>query len=155
MKSIICFVSTHHGNTRRVADAMAHALDADVLDLDAEDDVDPAILGEYDLIGLGSGIYALRHHPRLLHFASRLPPARDGAAFLFSTRGFGPPGPYHLSLRRRVEDLGYRVVGEFSCRGYDTFGPLSIIGGINRGKPDEADLERAADFAGSLSEGID
>ena len=151
MKTIICFVSTHHGNTRRIADAMAHTLDADVLDLATEDEEDPTILDDYDLIGLGSGIYALRHHPRLLHFAARLPSSESGAVFLFSTRGFGPAGPYHLSLRRKVRNLGYRVVGEFSCLGYDTFGPLSIIGGINRGRPNDGDLERAMAFARCLS----
>ena len=45
---------------------------------------------------------------------------------------------------------GFRIIGEFSCKGYDTFGPLKFIGGINKGKPDEKDLKRAREFAKTL-----
>ena len=39
------------------------------------------------------------------------------------------------------------VVGEFSCRGFDTVGPFKLIGGVNKGRPDERDLENAKKFA--------
>ena len=55
-------------------------------------------------------------------------------------------GPLKADLARR----GFRVVGEFHCRGFDTWGPLGYIGGINRGHPDDRDLERAAGFARRL-----
>jgi len=43
-------------------------------------------------------------------------------------------------------------VGEFSCRGWDTNGWLEKIGGINKGHPNEKDLERARRFAERLME---
>ena len=39
------------------------------------------------------------------------------------------------------------MIGSFSCRGFDTVGPFGFIGGINRGRPNDYDLDRAAAFA--------
>jgi len=47
---------------------------------------------------------------------------------------------------------GFTIAGEFSCRGWDTFGLLKLIGGINKGRPDEQDLKRAEDFARHLKD---
>lgn len=38
------------------------------------------------------------------------------------------------------------MLGEFSCKGYDTFGPFKLIGGIAKGHPDTQDLENARKF---------
>lgn len=37
-------------------------------------------------------------------------------------------------------------MGEFSCKGYDTFGPFKLIGGISKGHPDKNDLDNAKAF---------
>ena len=42
------------------------------------------------------------------------------------------------------------MIGSFSCRGFDTVGPFGFIGGINRGRPNDHDLDRAAAFAARL-----
>ena len=42
------------------------------------------------------------------------------------------------------------MIGEFSCRGYDTVGPLSFVGGLNREHPNETDLAQAVAFAQKL-----
>jgi flavodoxin len=61
MKSLIVCVSISQGNTRRVADRMAEVLHADVVEPEA---VDPDALGDYDLVGFGSGIYFNMVHAR-------------------------------------------------------------------------------------------
>ena len=38
------------------------------------------------------------------------------------------------------------VLGEFSCKGFDTFGPFKLVGGIAKGHPDEQDLSNARRF---------
>ena len=38
------------------------------------------------------------------------------------------------------------MLGAFSCKGYDTFGPFKLVGGIAKGHPDERDLENARAF---------
>ena len=53
-------------------------------------------------------------------------------------------------LRRKLQHKGFDIVGEFSCRGFDTFGATVIIGGINKGRPDVRDLKQAEGFARAL-----
>ena len=42
------------------------------------------------------------------------------------------------------------VVGKFGCKGYDTFGPFKLVGGIAKGHPDEEDMKNAVDFVKGL-----
>ena len=60
MKALIIYESVHLGSTKKVAEAMGKALDADVKQ---PRDVDPEKIAEYDLIGFGSGIYDSTFHP--------------------------------------------------------------------------------------------
>lgn len=71
------------------------------------------------------------------------------AAFTFFTSGAReiPLLGYHRPIREKLEEKGFEVIGSFSCRGFDTVGPFGFIGGINRGRPDDHDLDRAAAFA--------
>ena len=39
-----------------------------------------------------------------------------------------------------------KLIGKFSCKGYDTYGPFKLVGGIAKGHPDEKDLTAAVDF---------
>ena len=144
---IICF-SSHHGNTRRVADAMAMELGATIL---APEKVHVEQLEEYDLVGWGSGIYFGRHAASLIQLAKSLP-QQPRNTFIFSTAGL----PvlrwwFHSSLRRALQSRGCKVVGEFNCAGWDTVGPLAWFGGIERKHPNEKDLQRARAFARSLA----
>ena len=52
-RTLILYASTHHGNTRRLAEAMAEATGAELCDL--LHDPLPDLSG-YDLIGMASGI---------------------------------------------------------------------------------------------------
>ena len=38
------------------------------------------------------------------------------------------------------------VLGTFGCKGYDTFGPFKLVGGIAKGHPNAQDLENARAF---------
>jgi len=71
-------------------------------------------------------------------------------AFVFSTRGAPRLGSYHRALKSQLEEKGVTIVGEFSCRGFDTYGAMKLIGGIAKGRPNEQDLREAQEFAKSL-----
>ncbi|WP_040805863.1 flavodoxin family protein [Nocardia concava] len=144
MKALIVCVSVSHGNTRRVAEAMGEVLEATVVE---PEQVDVDELGSYDLVGFGSGIFHQRFHPRLRGFVRALPKQRRGKAFVFATSGF-PPQLW--PLERLVRRSGFEVVDRFSVRAFDTWAPLLLVGGINKGKPDAADLETAREFAAGL-----
>jgi flavodoxin len=145
MKSLIVCVSIAHGNTRRVADRMAQVLQAEVVEPEA---VDPAALQDYDLVGFGSGIYFMAVHPRLWRLVRRLQRVDGVAAFTFFTSGARevPLVGYGRPIRRRLAANGFRVLDSFSCRGFDTAGPLRLVGGINTGRPNDADLDRVEAF---------
>jgi flavodoxin len=147
MKTAIVCVSVHHGNTRRVARAMADVLAADMLTVDEAQTLDGSA---YDLIGFGSGIYFGRHDASLRNLVRQMPsPPRR--AFVFSTAGIASLARiWHKSLIRRLRRRGCHVVGQFCCPGWDTVGPLRLFGGIHTSRPNEDDLRRAAAFARSL-----
>jgi flavodoxin len=144
LKTLIIYKSVHHGNTEKVAKAMAAVLDAK---LAQPEEVDPASLAEYDLVGFGSGIYMGKHHKTLLGLAGRLP-QQSKAAFVFSTGGSRKN--QQKALLELLRQKGFAIKGEFTCAGFDTFGPFKLVGGLKKGHPDAKDLEDARAFARGL-----
>ncbi len=129
---------------------MATTLSADLLEVEQ---VDVNVLAKYDLIGFGSGIYFGKYHKSLLELIDRLPVLENKKAFIFSTSGLRKMRFIHdfdKSLKEKLLQQGFNIVGEFSCRGFDTSQAAKIIGGINRGRPDEKDLKQAENFARGL-----
>lgn len=155
MKTLLIYVSIHHGNTEKVAKVMANVLDANLLPVER---ADAGMLEQYDLIGFGSGIYFGKHHESLLSFVDRLPTLRSKRVFIFSTSGLRKIRFVHNfdePLRRRLQQKGFDIIGEFSCRGLDTYRATKLVGGINRGRPDARDLKEAEDFATSLKNSLE
>ncbi len=147
MRSVIVYTSVHHNNTEKVARAMAGPLGAEVV---RAADATPETVASADLVGFGSGIYFGSHHKTLLAFAESLPVRQGGRAFVFSTSGRGGTG-FHRKLNAILVAKGYAIVGEFACKGWDTYSIFKLIGGINKGRPDGSDLEDAAAFARGLA----
>jgi len=129
---------------------MANILDANLLQVKQ---VDASILEQYDLIGFGSGIYFGKHHNSLLAFVDKLPMIRNKKAFIFSTSGLRKMRFIHnfdKPLKEKLQRKGFDIIGEFSCRGYDTSQAAIIVGGINRDRPNAKDLKQTEDFARGL-----
>ncbi len=148
METLIIYYSMHHENTQKVAEAMADSIGADVLKYEL---VDPDNISKYQLIGFGSGIYHDEPGRELIRFIKDLKKMENKKAFVFSTSGRGEES-FNDSLIRLLIEKGFEVIGQFVCKGFDTYGLLKIIGGINKGRPDENDLKRAKLFAESLKD---
>ncbi|NCO96576.1 MAG: flavodoxin [Candidatus Aenigmarchaeota archaeon CG_4_10_14_0_8_um_filter_37_24] len=146
MKTLIIYNSVHQGNTKKIAERMGKVLKAKLV---KPDEIGLKEILNYDLIGFGSGIYMWRHHRSLLDFVNRLPDLKDKRVFVFSTAG-KPDKLSHRRLKEKLESKGADIVGEFSCEGLDKFGPLRLIGGINKGRPNQKDLKNAEGFAKKL-----
>ena len=147
---LLILYSYHHGNTEKVAGVIAEVLGAQIK---APQDVDPSQVQEVDLIGFGSGIYGAKHHETVLELANRLPPVTDKRAFIFSTSAIinkSKIASDHAALRGILESKGYTIVDEFSCRGFNTNSFMKYLGGMNKGRPNAEDLERARAFAMNL-----
>ena len=148
MKTLVICFSYHHKNTAKIASVFAKTLSAEVK---TPTEADPTALCDYDLVGFGSGISFGSHYKPLLDFASKLPVVTDKKAFIFSTSGqTGNGAKFHRKLRETLESKGFSIAGEFNCAGFDTYGFLKIVGGIQKGHPDQEDLKQAEDFAKSL-----
>jgi flavodoxin len=143
MKTLIAYISVHHQNTEKVAKAIATELGADLM-LAAK--AHPDSVTTYDLIGFGSGIYFLKFHKTLLQFIAGLSTVAGKRAFVFSTSGDGGT-ERHAALKEQLMNRGFSIVGDFACKGWNTWGPLKLVGGINKGRPNEEDLEHARVFA--------
>ncbi len=157
-KVLLVVYSYHHGNTRKIAEAMAGELGAEIR---TPAQVSPETLAGYDLVGFGAGIDSGRHYKPILDLADRLPHVEDRPAFLFSTcgipaslaRGDIPARQVegnHAALREKLRDRGYRIAGEWGCLGFNTNLFLKFFGGVNKGRPDGNDLEGAKAFARGL-----
>jgi len=153
MKSLIVLVSYHHNNTQKVAEAIAKVLDASIK---SPQQTNPEELGQYDLVGFGSGIYGYQHHMSILDLVDRLPQVIGKRAFIFSTTGapavFGESAltktlEQHIPLREKLRSKGYIIVDEFVCGGFNTNKFLKYFGGINKGRPNSEDLRHAEEFA--------
>ncbi|MCR4428009.1 MAG: flavodoxin family protein [Caldiserica bacterium] len=138
----ILLKSQHHGNTERVAKAISEEFGIPILD---PLEIPPEEALRFDLLLFASGIYFWNLHPDLLYFAKKLPPARGKAAAIISTAGL-PSLRWHRNLRGILKEKGFRILGELSLPGYDTYGVLKFIGGIRRGRPGEEDLKKAKEF---------
>jgi flavodoxin len=150
MKTLIVYFSYHHKNTEKIASVFAKTLEAEIK---TSAEADPNMLLDYDLVGLGSGISFGKHYKVLLDFADKLPKVNGKKAFIFSTSGQPGNGhKFHKKLREILESKGFAIAGEFNCSGFDTYGFLKIVGGIQKGHPNEEDLKQAEIFAESLKQ---
>ncbi len=147
MKSLIIFKSMHHGNTEKVARAMASVLNAELKPLE---EAKPKEILNYGLVGFGSGVYGSNTHKELFRFVEGLPPANGKKAFVFSTSGSGKP-ENNARLEEMLAGKGFSVVGGFASKGLITWGPFKLFGGGNKGRPNQGDLENARKFAAGLA----
>ncbi len=146
-RTLIVCMSIHHQNTARVASAIAGILHADIR---SPAEISPQTISDYDLIGFGSGIYFGQFHAALRKWIDDIPSdlRRHQNAFVFSTAGL--PSLWWLwqrSIEPKLRKKGFDVVDGFHCSGFDTVGPLRLLGGLNRRHPDDRDLANAQAFA--------
>ena len=145
MKTVICYYSRHHGNTRKILEAMARGNDVDLVDVTSRVAVH---LENYDCIGFASGIYYSRFQETVLDFARQyLPKGKD--VFFVYTCGSMRKG-YTRAITEVVTDKEANILGEYGCRGFDTFGPFKLIGGIAKGHPNAEELQKAREFYQSI-----
>lgn len=141
MKTAIVYYSEHHGNTKKLLDAIAAKHDVTLIDVTKAPETD---LSGYDRIGLASGIYYSSFAKQLLAYAEEhLPEGKD--VFYIFTHG-APKGMFLNAVRKIAEAKHCRELGDYHCQGYDTFGPFKLVGGIAKGHPTEDEISGAVSF---------
>ena len=141
MKTAVVYYSEHHGNTKKLLDAIAAKHDVTLIDVTKAPETD---LSGYDRIGLASGIYYSSFAKQLLAYAEEhLPEGKD--VFYIFTHG-APKGMFLNAVRKIAEAKHCRELGDYHCQGYDTFGPFKLVGGIAKGHPTEDETSGAVSF---------
>lgn len=141
MKTAIIYYSKHHGNTKKLLDAIADRHEVTLIDVASAGSAD---LGVYDRIGFASGIYYSKFHKTLLKFAETNMPKGKQTFFIY-TYGAEKNG-YTAAITEAVKKSGAKISGEFGCFGFNTYGPFKLIGGIAKGHPDSNDIANALKF---------
>ena len=145
MKTVIVFASHHHGNTQKLVDAIARRHPVVTIDATQQSYAD---LSEFDLIGFASGIDFGGFYEPVESFLLEHLPEKKRVFFLYTCGK--PRKGFTDRLRACVLEKGSLPVGEYGCPGYNTYGPLKWIGGINRERPSKDDCEAAVRFYEAL-----
>lgn len=140
MKVAIAYYSEHHGNTKKLLDAIKEVGDVTLFNVV---EIKEADLNDYDVIGLASGTYYGTYSKELMEFAKiNLPNSKR--VFLMSTYGSVPPRK--KEMYKILEGKSCQLLGTYGCKGYDTYGPFKLFGGIAKGHPMERDIKGAVEF---------
>ena len=140
-KTAIVYYSKHHGNTKKLLDAIAATERVTLIDVTEHPDAD---LASFDRIGFASGIYYSSFAKQILSFAAEyLPENRE--VFYIYTHG-APVGGFLKRIREIAEKKHCHELGAYHCLGFDTFGPFKLVGGIAKGHPTEEEIAGAAKF---------
>lgn len=141
MKTAIIYYSKHHGNTKKLLDAISQKHEVTLIDATQASIPD---LNEYDRIGFASGIYYSKFHKSVLKTAKEDLP-NDKEVFFIYSYGAKKAG-YTSAITNAVLPHKAKILGEYGCFGFNTFGPFKLIGGIAKGHPDETEIQKALKF---------
>ena len=142
-KLCIVYSSTHHGNTEKVLYTIKEKYPETVLIKAA--DFNPDDFKRYDTVGFASGIFYFKFAKPVDKLFERALARGVQKLFFIYTAGAVNAG-FEKSLRSKTEQSGKICMGIFGCKGFDTFGPLKLIGGLNKNRPNEEDFKNAVDF---------
>lgn len=145
-KAILFYYSIHHENTKTIAEAAAKATDARIVRIPAKEEFD---ISEYDLVGFASGVYMSEFGKPIREFAEGLEGLDGKSCFTLYTCG-APAGEFDGAFVTLLKKRGASVVGRHHCRGFDTFGPFKLVGGIAKGHPTAKEIDAAAAFVAGL-----
>lgn len=86
MKCIIIYESIHHNNTEKVAKVIADEIGAELVNV-RDFNKNYENLDEYDLVGVGSGIYYGKIHKNIKNFIDTTEHMDNQKSFIFTTSG--------------------------------------------------------------------
>ena len=144
-KAVIIYASTHHGSTKKLAEAIASRYDIHLIDARAQQMAD---LSAYDLIGFASGIDFGKFYEVVEQFLEQNLPENKRVFFLYTCAKVS--NRFTETIKTAARKKGAIILGEYGCRGFNTYGPWKMIGGMNKCHPSAEELQGAVRFFESL-----
>jgi flavodoxin len=142
MKPIVVYASKS-GNTKKIADSIASALNCSAVKVDANPASYPSLEG-FDVVFLGCGIFAGTPNEDIVKFVSSLKAGGDKLFLLFLTWGGAPKSDKNAlqRLTALLKEKQLQVYGEhFAAYG----GWKGIL--MKRGHPKPEEIQAAANWA--------
>ena len=128
---------TKTGNTKRLAEAIANAVGVEALPISTP------VTEPVDVLFLGNSYYAFSIDPEVRKFVQGLDKKLVGKIVNFGSAAM--LNSTYKKVKAEADKVGIPMdEREFHCKGE--------FKGIHKGKPDEADLKRAAEFAKKVIE---
>lgn len=140
-KVVLVYASMHHGNTYKLVKAITDKYDIKCIDATVEKKVD---LSEYDMIGFASGIDFGKFYEPIEQFAKENLPMKREVFFLY-TCAMVREG-FTNSMKEIALEKKAIFLGEYGCKGFNTYGPWKVIGGMNKNHPTKEEIEGAISF---------
>lgn len=140
-KTVIIYGSKHHGNTYKLVEAIANEYGVDLIDAEEQQSAD---LSEYDYIGFASGIDFGRFYVSVEEFIKNNLPENKNVFFIYTCAKINTR--FVDSVKSEAILKGANLMGEYGCKGYNTYGPWKMIGGMNKNHPDENEINEVLSF---------
>ena len=140
-KTVIVYASKHHGNTFKLIKAISDKYEIAIIDATKETHID---LQEYDIIGFASGIDFGKFYLEIENFARENLPFQKEVFFLY-TCAMDREG-FTDSIKEIALEKDAVILGAYGCRGYNTYGPWKLIGGMNKSHPTKNEKQECVNF---------
>ena len=144
-KAVIIYASTHHGSTKKLAEAIANQYGIHLIDATKQQEAD---LSVYDLIGFASGIDFGKFYDPVEQFLEKNLPENKQVFFLYTCAKVS--NRFTETIKTAACKKGAIILGEYGCRGFNTYGPWKMIGGMNKGHPTQEEITEAVRFFESI-----
>ncbi|AGM23422.1 MULTISPECIES: flavodoxin [Fusobacterium] len=142
-KICIIYDSKHNMNTEKLVLSLKETYnDVDIIKVN---NFDISTINNYQKVGLASGIYWGKFSKNIEDLLNKILDSDIKNLFFIYTSGVGKVR-YEKKLIKKLEEKNKICLGMFSCKGFDNYGPFKLIGGINKGKPNDKDTQNLINF---------
>lgn len=151
LRTVIVYRSKHHGNTKKLVDAIVTAHpEIDTINVGALGKNEYPDLSPYHVIIMASGIYYGNFDKDLLRVADHCLRDGDKVVGLMTYGGQAKFNGRDLDGVCRMKFANLLCM--YGCPGFDTYGPFKLVGGMNKGRPNQEDIDGAVAFYDRLVE---
>ena len=144
MKTAIVYHSYHHGNTKKLVDAIAAKHEVTFVDVLQKTEYD---LTGFDMIGFASGIYAFGISKEIVSFAGLNLPEHKKVFYIYTSAFVTDLNLRELGDLFKTKDAEF--LGSYRAVGHIIWGPFGIGDGQKKGRSTSGGRRFSADRSGA------
>lgn len=148
MKPIVMFASKS-GNTKKIADSIAAQIGCEAVRVTANSDPSTMDLESYDLIFLGTGLYAGTPNEDLVRYLTKMNLKTVKRFAVFITRAYAGDKMALTRLRTLLESKNQKMIDDY----FAAFGGWGAL--VKRGHPKSDEVQAAGQWAKKLVDSLE